>query len=132
VTYEAEAPGNELGGTAWIDDYPGASGGQIVRNIGVWKGPQRLGFLRFTGVTVPATGTYVMTFFYVHMDGATERSAEITVGGGAPFTVTVDGSDVCCAASSVRITLQRGTNTVTFGNPNGHAPSIDKIVIAAA
>jgi hypothetical protein len=133
VTYEAEAPGNELGGSAWVDEYPGASGGRIVRNIGAWNGSSRKnGVLRFTGVTAPATGTYLLSFFYVHLDGEPVRTAVIEVSGSPPVTVSVSGSDRCCAIARQRVTLQQGANTVTFSNPDGHAPSLDKIVIGAA
>jgi len=132
VTYEAEAPGNELGGTAWVDDYPGASGGRIVRNIGVWNSPRKEGSLRFNGVTAPATGTYLLSFFSVHLDGESVRTAVITVSGSPPVTVSVGGDATCCAVTRQRVTLRQGANTVTFSNPTGHAPSIDKIVIGPA
>ncbi len=132
VTYEAEAAGNYLDGTAQVADYPGASGGRIVRNIGNWRGVRKVGSLRFAGVTAPATGTYVLTFFSVHLDGEPTRTAVITVSGSPSVTVSVSGSATCCAATRLRITLQRGANTITFTNPTGHAPSIDKIVISAA
>jgi hypothetical protein len=129
-TYEAEDPANELGGTARLEDYPGASGGLIVRNIGNWRGSDDVGWLRFTNVLAPRTGTYVLTLFYVHLDDATSRTAVIGVSGSAPVSITVDGSATCCAAARLQIVLQRGVNTVTITNPDGHAPSIDKIVIS--
>jgi hypothetical protein len=132
VTYEAEAAGNDLGGSARVADYPGASGGRIVRNIGDWKGAGADGWLRFNDVTAPATGTYLLTLFSVHLDDEAVRTVVIAVSGSAPLTVPVTGSGTCCAATRQRVTLQRGANTVTFTNPDGHAPSIDKIVIEAA
>jgi alpha-galactosidase len=136
VTYEAEAPGNDLGGTASVDRYPGASGGRIVRNIGAWYGgwygPRKAGSLRFTGVTAPVTGTYLLSFFYVHLDGEAVRTAVIAVSGSPPVTLSVSGGANCCAVARLRITLRQGANTVTFFNPTGHAPSIDKIVIGPA
>jgi hypothetical protein len=131
VTYEAEAPGNDLEGSAFVDDYPNASGGQIVRNIGRWKGMGPAGSLRFTNVTAPVTGSYVLTFFYVHLDNDPVRSAVITVSGSAPVEVTVNGTDRCCSTARLRITLLQGRNTITFSQPDGHAPSLDKIVISA-
>ncbi len=132
VTYEAEAPGNEVAGTATVDYYPGSSGGLIVRNIGNWRGARKIGALRFNGVIAPATGTYLLTFFYLHLDDEPVRTAVISVSDGAPVTVSVTGSSTCCRSARLRVTLQRGANTVTFTNPTDHAPSIDRIVISAA
>jgi hypothetical protein len=131
VTYEAEAPGNTLSGSAWVDSYPGASGGRIVRNLGRWAGTRVPGSLRFNGVTVPVAGTYTLTFFYVHLDNEQRRDVDITVAGSAPVQLAVDGSSTCCASRSLRVRLAAGGNAITFTNPDDHAPSIDKIVISA-
>ena len=130
VGYEAEAAQNTTGGSAFVDTYPGASGGRIVRNIGDWGARSGPGWLRFNNVTVPADGTYQLTFYYVHLDNERQRTAVITVAGAAPITVAVIGSSTCCAASTVRISLRKGTNSITFGNPTGRAPSIDRIVLS--
>jgi hypothetical protein len=130
VTYEAEAPGNDLGGTASVADYPGASGGRIVQNIGEWRGPHKDGWLRFTNVTVPATATYLLTFFYVNPDDRGVRSTVITVSGSTPITVPASARATCCGAARQRITLKQGANAITFTNPTDQAPSIDKIVVS--
>lgn len=134
VTYQAEASGNALSGSAWVYDYPGASGGQIVRNLGDWgdsgHGRGHDGSLRFDNVSAPSTGTYVLTFWYVHLDGESPRTVVITVTGSAPITVTVSAGSRCCASKSVRVSLRKGANSITFANPRDHAPSIDKIVIS--
>ncbi len=131
VTYEAEAASNSTYGYAWVAAYNGASGGKIVRNIGDWGDQQADGTLTFTGVTVPAAGTYTLTFYYVHIDNASTRTAFITVSGAAPVAVTVVGGSGCCASKAISVSLLAGSNTIVFGNPGGHAPSIDKIVISA-
>ena len=115
-----------------MDDYPGASGGQVARNIGNWKGAREAGWLRFNTVTAPRTGTYLLTFFYVHLDDETARTVVVQVSGSAPVSLTVTGGATCCAAARQRIVLQQGANTITFTNPDDHAPSIDKIVISAS
>lgn len=130
VTIEAEAPGNVTGGSAWVEEYPGASGGAVVRNLGDWGDRRGDGFLRFTGITVPADGTYTVKFFFVNIDNERTRTAVITVPGQDPQSVSVEGGATCCTAASVRVTLRKGTNTVTFGNSRGHAPSIDRIVLS--
>jgi hypothetical protein len=131
VTYEAEAATNTLTGSARVADYTGASGGKIVRNIGNWSGPGPSGTLRFA-VTVPAAGRYSLTFFHVYLNDDPTRTAVIRVGRAEPVTVTVTGGSTCCATKMIVVDLIKGANTITFANPDGHAPSIDKIVIGSA
>jgi len=101
-----------------------------VRNIGKWDRKTPAGTLRFNNVTVPADGTYTLVFFYVHLDDQPNRTAVITVAGQEPFSVSVVGA-TCCASRTVLVALRKGSNAITLGNPAGHAPSIDKIVISA-
>jgi hypothetical protein len=129
VTIEAEAPGNILTGTATLQDYAGASGGKVVRNIGNWDGTVP-GTLTFPKVTVPANGVYVLTFSYVHLDNYPQRTMVITIGGVGSFAVTVTGSSTCCSTKAVAVPLRKGVNRITFGNPDGHAPSLDKVVVS--
>jgi hypothetical protein len=129
VTYEAEAAANTVSGSARISNYDGASGGRIVRNLGLWNGPGSAGTLTFGNVTAPEAGPYHLTFFYVYLNAEPARTAVITVAGAEPISVTAGGGSTCCASRTVTVVLRAGANTITFGNPNGHAPSIDKIVI---
>lgn len=131
VTYEAEAASNSTYGSAWVAGYDGASGGKIVRNIGDWGGQKADGTLTFTSVTAPAAGTYTLTFYYVHIDNASTRTAFIAISGASPVAVTVVGGSGCCASKAISVSLLKGSNTIVFANPGGHAPSIDKIVISA-
>ena len=130
VTLEAEGPGTVLSGSAWVDTYAGASGGRIVRNLGKWdSNPGTVAF----SVTLPAAGSYVITMWYVHLDGEQTRSAQISVSGADPVTRAFTGSATCCESQSLpAMSLAAGLHTVTIGNPTGHAPSIDKIAIARA
>jgi hypothetical protein len=128
LAMEAEGPGVDLSGSARVDTYAGASGGRIVRNVGKWEG--RSGSVKFT-VTLPSAGSYVITIWYVHMDGEQTRSAQITVSGADPVTRSFAGSSTCCASLALApIALGAGSHTVTIGNPTARAPSIDKIAIA--
>jgi hypothetical protein len=125
-----EAEGAALSGSAWATNYDGASGGRIVRNVGNWDGNP--GTVKFS-VTLPAAGSYVITMWYVHLDGEQTRSAQITVSGVDPVTRTFTGSSTCCERASLpAMSLAAGLHTVTISNPTGHAPSIDKIAIARA
>jgi hypothetical protein len=132
VTLEAEARDVQLNGSARVDDYPGASGGAIVRNVGKWSGNP--GTVRFT-VTLPVAGPYVITIWYVHVDvdGEQTRSAQINVSGADAVTRSFTGSSTCCASLALNpITLSEGSHTVTIASPSGRGPSIDKISIARA
>lgn len=130
VTFEAEAAGNTLGGSAWVDRYPGASGGSIVRNIGDWDSRDGDGFLRFEKISVPVAGTYTLRLFHVNIDNERTRTAVITVGGGDPQRVTLSGGSTCCTGSTLKVQLRKDGNTITVSNPDGHAPSVDRIVLS--
>ncbi|MFD0596631.1 CBM35 domain-containing protein [Catellatospora coxensis] len=130
VAYEAEARGNTLLGQATAVGMAGASGGTVVRNLGDGTG-KRDGALRFNGVTVPAAGTYTLTFHYAQSPGPRAHQVVISVAGAAPVTVAVDAVDGCCASRSVRVRLRQGANSITFDNPSGPAPAVDRIVLSA-
>jgi hypothetical protein len=130
ITIEAEAKSNTLGGPARVTKYLGASGGNVVRNIGDWDSSRGNGWLRFDLVTVPADGVYKLTFFHVDIDDEPSGIAVVTVSGAASVSLSVAGGSTCCSASAVKVSLMAGANSVTFTNEDGHAPSIDKIVIS--
>ncbi|MEU8612275.1 CBM35 domain-containing protein [Actinoplanes sp. NPDC048791] len=139
TTYEAEATGNTLSGTAVVAADPAASGGRYVGYLGAGAGNT----LRTT-VTVPAAGRYRMVVGYANGelgDGATnynsnivDRYAEISVNSGPAkrlyFRNTLGWSIYRTTVTDVD--LAAGANTITFGNPStGYAPNIDLIRIAA-
>ena len=133
LSFEAEAgmPTVALGGSAWVDGYDGASNGKIVRNVGDWGMRGGPGSVRFNGVTFPTSATYVLSISYVHPDNEPTRSAQITVSGLDPVTVSFDGSSKCCAVKKVSLVIPAGTRTITISNSRDRAPAIDKIVISA-
>jgi hypothetical protein len=129
ATYQADAPVNTLFGVAQTKAYPGASDGVIVRTLGNW-GRDGEGALRFNDVVVPATGPYGVTLYYVLPNNEPTRTVVITASGASSITVTVAGNATCCATQTVRVELTKGANSITFSNPAGHAPALDKIVIS--
>jgi hypothetical protein len=131
LTIEAENPGNTLLGSAHIVDYPDASGGRVVQNIGEWGLDAGRGTLRFNNVDVPRTGNYTLTFSYVDIDNEATRTAVIDISGRTGLVITVHGDDKCCRRQTVQVRLDKGRNTISFSNRTSHAPSIDKIVITA-
>jgi hypothetical protein len=130
ATYLADAPANTLFGSARILTYPGSSDGVIVHTLGNWGRGIGEGALRVNDVVVPATGVYALTLYYVLPNNEPTRSVVITASGSSSASVTVAGNALCCSWQMVRVDLTKGTNSITFSNPTGHAPAIDKIVIS--
>jgi hypothetical protein len=131
ATYEADAPANTLTGSAHSTTYPNTSDGMIVRTIGNWGTAAGDGALRFNNVVVPGSGVYILTFYYAHPNNEPTRTVVITASGFDSAVITVTGTATCCSAQTLRVILDKGSNSITFSNPNGHAPAIDKIVIKA-
>jgi hypothetical protein len=130
VTFEAEAGGNALGGSAWVASYPGASGGRIVRNLGDWNAREGAGTLRFEDITVPVAGLYTLRIFHVNLDNERTRTIVVTVSGAEPRSFAIDGSSTCCTVFTLQVPLRKGRNAITLGNPAGHAPSVDRVVLS--
>jgi hypothetical protein len=130
ATYLADGPANTLFGSARIQTYPGTTDGVIVHTLGNWGPDIGAGALRVNDVVVPATGAYALTLYYVLPNSEPIRSVVITASGSASVSVTVAGNAICCSWQMVRVDLNKGTNSITFSNPVGHAPAIDKIVIS--
>ncbi|WP_328915231.1 MULTISPECIES: carbohydrate-binding protein [unclassified Streptomyces] len=122
-SYEAEAPGNTLTGTAAVAACAVCSGGAKVGYLG------NGGALTFTGVDGGSGGTKTVT---VHYATAETRTATISVNGGAATTVTFPstGDWNTLGTASVTLTLAAGAgNTIRIANPSGWAPDIDRIVV---
>jgi hypothetical protein len=130
LTIEAESPENTLSGSAIVVDYPNASGGKIVRDIGEWQLPRGPGTLRFNNIDVPRTGNYTLAFSYVDTDNEAERAVVIDISGRTGMVITVGTNNSCCRTQSVQVPLRKGKNTIAFSNRTSQAPSIDKIVVS--
>ncbi|WP_426512845.1 hypothetical protein ACPPVO_20700 [Dactylosporangium sp. McL0621] len=131
IGLEAETASAELAGPAEIVAYPGASGGRIVQNLGrQGPGAKRNGTLTFPDVTVPADGAYTLTLYLVNSGPDAAGTVVITVAGGS-VSVTATGGTDCCVRTVATINLAKGPNSLTFGNSDGRAPSLDRIVVSA-
>lgn len=122
TVYEAESA--TLGGTATAGFSNYASGLSKVGNVGGGAANA----VTFDHVSVPAAGTYQL-----QLDYATSgtRQLDMTVNGGTPLTLSLDGSSFDDPASVVlHVPLKAGDNVIRLDNPNGVAPDIDRIVIA--
>jgi Carbohydrate binding module (family 35) len=128
ISFEAEAASSTLIGQARIRNNRDASGGHAIGFLGSAEGSS--GALRMNSLNVPVPGTYTMTIFYISGDG--DRDARIRLNDGTPINVhfpsTGDWNTV--GSLALRGTLNAGSNTVLFDNPNDWAPDIDRLVIS--
>jgi F5/8 type C domain/Carbohydrate binding module (family 35) len=117
---EAEDGINLLGSTGLTGCGP-CSGGEKVRNIG----GEPAAAVTFPDVVVPASGEYTL---YIDFTVNGPRSFFVSVNGGAPVEVAVDGvGNNTPYTTSVRVTLQSGANTIKLFNDNASAPDLDRI-----
>lgn len=139
-SYQAEASGNTLSGTAKVESSSSASGGQYVG----WIGSGANNTLQFNNINVPTAGTYrmVVTFANAEVEGnhqyntnVVDRLANITVNGDQTqsryFHNTRSWSSFQTTTFDVQ--LKAGANTIKFGNAgaDSYVPNIDLIQIAA-
>jgi hypothetical protein len=122
LTFEAEDAA--LVGGAEVLALSGASGGQIVHNIGSEPG-RRAGLLSFT-VDVPTTNRYALTVDYVTDE---ERTAVLIINGDSSIRLTFPSSGGWDEVASRTFTIQLvgGRNNLTFANSQAWAPRIDRI-----
>ncbi|MBG6105296.1 hypothetical protein IW249_005710 [Micromonospora vinacea] len=122
TSYEAEAPGNTLTGTASVGGCDACSGGQKVGNLYVG------GTVRFNDVTVRKDGIYTVAVSYVSGDA---RSVQVSSNSGngsyLKFPSTGDWGTV--ETVTVRLALKAGTNTITFDSGTWYSPDIDRIAV---
>jgi len=122
TTFEAESAGNTLTGGARVVGCRRCSDGNRVTAIGL------RGELRFNRVAAKRTGVTKIQVTYTSTE---ERIAQISVGGGVPTVVEFPDTRGAGRPGTLRVVLGlvAGDNTLTFGNPAGPVPDIDKIVI---
>ncbi|MFI7504725.1 cellulosome protein [Streptomyces sp. NPDC049687] len=133
-TLSYEAASAILTGGARLVDSVHAFGGRRITGLG--NDPASTA--RFT-VDAPRSGRHLLVVHYAHDDrrdnghayntDIVSRTADITVGAGAPLRVTFKNTwspdDFWTLA--VPVDLERGRNTVTFGNADAWAPDLDRI-----
>ncbi|MCA2216733.1 CAP domain-containing protein [Jidongwangia harbinensis] len=122
MTYEAEAAGNSMRGGAHAVECGRCSGGRRVTGIGL------LGSLTFAGVVTERAGPTRLAVTYT---GAETRTARVSVNGAVAAAIRFPASRGANRPATVRITatLAAGDNTISFGNPDGVAPDVDKLVV---
>jgi alpha-galactosidase len=121
TSYEAESA--ILGGSAVIADCTPCSGGEKVGGLGLGANNN----VTFNNVYVRRAGVYLM-----QVDSMTQglRSYLYNVNGGPFHTLNSGGGSFFIPASTiVPVQLQKGVNTIQFGNPTSYPPDLDRIVI---
>jgi hypothetical protein len=121
---EAEDSQNQLGSTGLTGCGP-CSGGEKVRNIG----GDPTAYVLFPDVTVDKAGTYTL-FIDFTVNGP--RSYFVSVNGGAPVQVAVDGlGNNTPYTTSIPVTLQAGANTIKVFNDTDSAPDLDRLSLGS-
>lgn len=130
--YEAEdAAHNALGPTTKLRAVAGASGGQVVTNIGHGT---PAGDVRFNAVTAAAAGKYTLSVYYLLGDTKAHRLA-LWVNGKGPTILSFPPSGGANQIATYRttITLAAGTNTIRFSNATtAYGPDLDRIALQQA
>jgi hypothetical protein len=120
---EAEDSANQFGSTG-LTGCGACSGAEKVRNIGGSADAS----VTFPNVTVPETRAYKL-FIQFTVNGP--RSYFVTVNGGAPVEVKLDGvGNNTPYVAEIPVTLNAGANTIRFGNDSAGAPDLDQIALA--
>ena len=139
LTYAAPARENVLSGTAVLRDSQRAYGGRCVARIGAGAANT----LTFTGVSAPWAGRYRVVLSYSSNERAEsgnynanliDRGFTVSTSAGPPLMAYARNTYSWNQFNTVMLTVQlaAGENTITFGNPLGGAPDIDKITVAPA
>jgi chitinase len=121
-----EAESGTLAGGAKVASCAACSGGQKVGYVGSG------GTLTLSGISVSTAGTYAVVIAYC--DGsATGRQATVSVNGGTAQTVSFSptGGFGTPGTRTVNLSLNAGSNTITFANPSAYAPDFDKVTVPA-
>jgi len=121
-SYEAESA--VLGGSASIADCPACSDGEKVGDLGLSTNNT----VTFNHVYAPRDGEYLM-----EVDSMTIglRSYLYSINGGTYQTLNCSGGSFQLPASTtVPVHLEKGVNSIMFGNPVSYPPDLDRIVIS--
>ncbi len=127
TSFEAEAAGNTLSGTAKAATCSACSGGKKVGFIG--NGSNN--FVTINNINVAKSGPYKVAIFYL-VNGT--RSLSVSVNGGSATTLSLSGSSFSVPAAvpaAVTVQLKAGSNSIQFGNTTAFAPDLDRITVTA-
>ncbi|WP_407918334.1 hypothetical protein [Kitasatospora sp. NE20-6] len=123
-SFEAEASANTLTGRTASIACPGCHGGARIGYV------QTSSTLTLTGIRVASAGTYRVTVYYTN--GETDSlTALFGVNGASVLAMSLGptGSYNTPVAVTVPLPLVAGINTISFSNPSGSTPDLDRIVV---
>ena len=124
IYYEAEDTKNTLGGNAVVSENQFASGMKQVTGIGSATHNK----LTFDKVNVPEDGVYEMRLYYACN---VNRRVVYTVNEKKEVRSGQLNAGVnTLAMHKFYVALNKGENTISFGNPVSKAPGIDRIAIS--
>jgi hypothetical protein len=143
VTVEAEALGNTRGGSAAAAICPEAfskvGGGSDPGNITgacsaggkvTGLGGSSANYVVVRNINVGTAGSYKLTVWGATVD---PRTFSLSVNGGAPTSITLDGADaITPVAVTTTVTLIAGSNTIKLYNDGAAAPDLDRVKVAPA
>ncbi|HEY4033215.1 MAG TPA: protein kinase [Ktedonobacteraceae bacterium] len=129
ISYEAEVSQNTLAGGARVISCSSCSGGARVGDLGV-RSSGESGTLRFNNVNKAGAGTYTLTLYYSNgSSGSQDEYISVNGGPAIVFNGSPTGSFSTFATAGIAVSLNGGSNTIEFSNPNGNAPDVDKIIV---
>ena len=121
VAFEAEAAA--VAGAAVVASCSGCGGGEKVGYLG--NGSANT--VTFPQVDVAWTGAHTLV---VHAASADPRSFSVSVNGGPSVTVPVQSTSWSVpTTATITVPLERGINSIAFGNAEAYAPDLDRIVV---
>lgn len=114
----------QLAGGAQVQNCATCSGGHNVGYVGGGSGTATL------TVTAPTAGTYSLTLYF---NSGEPRTVYLTVNGGSPVSLPnlTSGSWTTISNYTVFAELVAGANQLTFANPTGWAPDLDRLLVAS-
>ena len=130
MKYEAEAAENTIpfGVPVKSDVDSLCSGGEYVASIGNGRA------LVFNGVTVPESGTYAMTLYYMSdapCSAYVKLNGDINSWQEVSFENTGGPTGSYMAHRTVLVTLDHTvSNTIEVGNNSDYGPNLDRIVLS--
>ncbi len=130
TVYEGNANANTFGGSAVVESCTGCLDGTRVGMLGNGS----VNSLTINGISVPSTGVYSVTLYYVEgADGGT-RSFDVIFGNGSDLSLAnLTGSSWAAPASPVTFLanfMAGSNNFLRFSNADGPAPDVDHIVVS--
>lgn len=127
TVYESEDGTRSDGTTLETDNIGNCSGGKFIGFLGAGKTLSH-------NVRVENSGIYDMTMYYITQD---TRKCYVQVNGGEKVYYTFSGNGFSwtsegLAMKTIHIELQKGDNTITFGNDDGYCPNLDRITLSTS